>query len=579
MNVFDVLKLILGISLFLFGMNIMSDSLKKSMGNGLKGFLSKATSSKTKGFLLGGAVTAVIQSSSAVTVMIVGFVNSGAMLLSQAVGVIMGANVGTAITSWITGLSGLEGGAGLGNALSWFKPSTFTPILALIGIILFMAAKSNVKKSVGVILLGFSVLMLGMDTMSDAVSGLSENETFRSILLKFENPLLGLLAGMILTAIIQSSSASIGILQSLTATGAITYGNAIPIIMGQNIGTCITALIASVGASKNAKRASVIHLSFNVIGSALGMGVLLLLRYVFAAPFLSNSMNMWGIAIVHTVFNLLAVAVLFPMSKILERIACLVVRDKNEYEDKFERLDDRLLVTPTVAATRAKELTAEMGALSLDALRLSFEMLKSEYDSQKAAKIGKIEENVDKYEDYIGGYFVKISARSISDRDNREIGAYLHMLGDIERICDHAENLCESSKEMKDKHASLPEHISDELSLLLGATEEICDCALNGNSMDRVEALENVIDDLCFNIKRKSIDILQKNECNTAQSFILNDILTDLERIGDHSVNIAECMREVRTGAAELRLHGAAHENDAEFIKLQNNYFEKYGLK
>ena len=579
MNVFDVLKLILGISLFLFGMNIMSDALKSSMGSGLKGFLSKATSSKTKGFLLGGAVTAVIQSSSAVTVMVVGFVNSGAMLLSQAVGVIMGANVGTAVTSWLTGLSELEGGAGLGNALSWFKPSTFTPILAVIGIILFMASKNNVKKSVGVILLGFSVLMIGMDTMSDAVSGLSENETFRSILLKFENPLLGLLAGMILTAIIQSSSASIGILQSLTATGAITYGNAIPIIMGQNIGTCITAIIASVGASKNAKRASVIHLSFNVIGSALGMGVLFILRYLLNAAFLSNSIDMWGIALVHTVFNLLSFVVLFPMSGILERIARMVVRDKNEDEDKCEALDDRLLVTPTVAATRAKELTAEMGALSLEALRLSSGMLKREYDPKTASRIESIEERVDKYEDNIGSYFIKISARSISDKDNREIGAYLHMLGDIERICDHAENLCESAKEIKDKHVDVSSEISAELSLLLDAVEEICDCALHGNSMDKVDALENVIDDLCFNIKRKNIDILQRKECNTAQSFILNDILTDLERVGDHSVNIAECMRELRTGASELHLHGAGHDNEAEFVKLQRNYLEKYRLK
>ena len=579
MSVFDVLKLILGISLFLFGMNIMSDALKKSVGNGLKGFLSKATSSKTKGFLLGGAVTAVIQSSSAVTVMIVGFVNSGAMLLSQAVGVIMGANVGTAITSWLTGLAGLEGGAGLGNALSWLKPSTFTPILALIGILLFMASKSSVKKSVGVILLGFSVLMIGMDTMSDAVSGLSKNETFRSILLKFENPFLGLLAGMILTAIIQSSSASIGILQSLTATGAITYGNAIPIIMGQNIGTCITALIASVGASKNAKRASVIHLSFNVLGSALGMGVLLTLRYIVGATFLSNSMNMWGIAIVHTAFNLLSFAVLFPMSKLLERIACLVVHDKENDENILEELDDRLLVTPTVAATRAKELTARMGNLTLEALKLSSDMIRTEYDPKGASRIEKIEEAVDKYEDDIGSYFIKISSRNISDRDNREIGAYLHMLGDIERICDHAENLCESAKEIKDKSVVFGDEISVELIHLLNAANEICDCALNKGSMDTVEALEDVIDDLCFNIKRKSIDVLQKKEINTEHSFILNDILTDLERIGDHSVNIAECMREVRTGANELHMHGEVHENEAEFIRLEDYYQHKYDLK
>lgn len=330
MDIFDILNMALGLSLFLFGINLMSDTLKKSVASELKGVFDKLTSSRFKGFLLGALITAVIQSSSATMVMIVSFVNSGAMLLSQAVGVIMGANVGTAITSWITALSGLEGGETLGSIMQWFKPSTFVPIVALVGIILYNAAKSEKRKNVGLIFLGFSVLMLGMDIMSDSVSGLSENERFRSILLMFENPILGLLAGLVLTAVIQSSSASIGILQSFTVTGAITFGNAIPIIMGQNIGTCVTALIAAVGTSKNAKRASVIHLFFNVFGSVMGLFALFLLKNALRVNFLDGSINMWQIAAVHTVFNLMTFAVLYPFSFALERIALKLVQEKGK---------------------------------------------------------------------------------------------------------------------------------------------------------------------------------------------------------------------------------------------------------
>jgi len=330
MSIFDILNMALGLSLFLFGINLMSDTLKKSVGNELKGVFDKLTSSRFKGFLLGALVTAVIQSSSATTVMVVSFVNSGAMLLSQAVGVIMGANVGTAITSWITALSGLGGGDAVDSVMRWFKPSTFVPVLALIGIIFYNASKNEKRKNVGLIFLGFSVLMLGMDIMSDSVSDLSQNEGFRSVLLMFENPALGVLAGLILTAIVQSSSASIGILQSFTVTGAITFGNAIPIIMGQNIGTCVTALIASVGTSKNAKRAAVIHLAFNVFGSAMGLGVLYLLKYILRAEFLNGPINMWQIAAMHTVFNIMTFAVLYPFSFILERIALKLVQEKGK---------------------------------------------------------------------------------------------------------------------------------------------------------------------------------------------------------------------------------------------------------
>ena len=330
MSIFDILNMTLGVSLFIFGIDLMSDTLKRSVGNELKGVFDKLTSSRFKGFLLGALVTAVVQSSSATMVLVVSFVNSGAMLLSQAVGVIMGANVGTAITSWITALSGLEGGEAVGSVMQWFKPSTFVPVIALLGIILYNAAKSERRKNVGLIFLGFSVLMIGMDIMSDSVSGLGKNEGFRSILLMFENPILGLFAGLVLTAIIQSSSASIGILQSFTVTGAITFGNAIPIIMGQNIGTCVTALIAAVGTSKNAKRAAVIHLAFNVFGSVMGLGALFLLRYILRLRFLDGSINMWQIAAVHTVFNLVTFAVLYPFSFLFERIALKLVQEKGK---------------------------------------------------------------------------------------------------------------------------------------------------------------------------------------------------------------------------------------------------------
>ena len=363
MTIFDVLTLIFGLSLFLFGMNLMGDTLKKSAGRKLKVILGKLAGSPFKGFLLGFGVTAIIQSSSATTVMVVGFVNSGAMILSQAVAVIMGANVGTTITSWLTALSGI-GSSGVGSIMQWFKPSTFTPIVALLGLLLYMAGKNDKKKNLGLVLLGFSVLMIGMETMSGAVAGLAENQTFRSILLLFENPLLGVLAGLALTSIVQSSSASIGILQSFTATGAITFGNAVPIIMGQNIGTCVTALISSTGTSKNAKRAAMVHLLFNVFGSAICLASFYIVRAVFETPFLDGNIDMWGIAITHTVFNIISVLALFPMSKQIERLAVVLVKDKKE-SDEFSVFDERLIATPSVAIERSKTAALKMASLSM----------------------------------------------------------------------------------------------------------------------------------------------------------------------------------------------------------------------
>lgn len=566
MNFFDILNLVLGLSLFLFGMNLMSESLKNTVGGGLKRLLEKMTSNKWRGFLLGALVTAIIQSSSAVTVMVVGFVNSGTMTLTQTVGVMMGANVGTSITSWITALSGLEGGATLGSVMQWFKPSTFVPVLAFTGILLYSIGKTRRRKGIGVILLGFSVLMLGMDVMSDAVSGLEENETFRSILLVFENPILGLVAGMVMTAIVQSSSASVGILQSLTATGAITFGNAIPIIMGQNIGTCITALISSVGANKNAKRASMIHLLFNVIGSAIGLSALFVLKYLLNLSFLSGRIDMWGIAIVHTVFNLLTFAFLFPVSKLLERLAILLVgKSKKNKEICF--IDERLLNTPAAAAIRAGVLTCEMGELAVGAVEESLQMLNFGYDQQLALSIDKRERSVDEYEDKLGSFLVKISAESITAAESRELGSLLHILGDIERICDHARNLSQSAEEIKEKAIALPEETKKEISVLSDAVKEISQLSVrsikeNSDNFERVESLEVIIDRLCFEIKSRHINRMREEKSAAEIGFVVNDILNDLERIGDHSTNITECISSVKRGGA-LELH-----------KRQREYFE-----
>ncbi len=586
MTVFDVLTLVLGISLFLFGMNFMGETLKKSAGRKLKTFLGKLTSHPWKGFLLGALVTAIIQSSSATTVMVVGFVNSGTMRLSQAIGVIMGANVGTAVTSWITALSGLENGGAISSVLQWFKPSSFTPILALLGLLLYMAGKNEKKKNIGMILLGFSVLMIGMDTMSDAVSGLSQNETFRSILLMFENPLLGLLAGLLLTAIIQSSSASIGILQSFTVTGAITFGNAVPIIMGQNVGTCVTALIASAGANKNAKRASVVHLLFNVIGSGLCLGIFYVLKYVTNWWILDGRIDMWGIAIVHTLFNLLTFLALFPFSNLLERLAVALVRNKKGDEDRFSLLDERLLATPSVAIDRSREMTCRMATLSTLALEEACDLFTA-FSQDHAQKVRQKEIVADEYEDRLGTYLLRISEQTVLIGEEREITQLLHMLGDWERISDHAVNLAESAEEISEKQITFSKQAWEELSVLFSAVQEIsalarqCVQDVDLACAEQVEPLEQVIDELRGEIKRRHIIRLQQNECTMEQGFVLNDILTDLERVADHCSNVAGCMLELsQDHAMDMHQYLKEYREDrARFENRRNQYAEKYRLR
>ena len=585
MTFFNALTLVLGLALFLFGMNLMGDTLKKSAGRRLKLFLEKMTANPFKGFLLGFLVTAVIQSSSATTVMVVGFVNSGTMLLSQAVGVIMGANVGTAITSWITALSGLEGGNAVGAVMQWFKPSTFTPILALIGILLYMVGKHDRKKNLGLILLGFSVLMVGMDTMSGAVSGLSENETFRSILLWFENPILGVLAGLILTAIVQSSSASIGILQSFTVTGAITFGNAVPIILGQNIGTCVTALIASAGTNKNAKRASMVHLLFNVFGTSLFLGLFYFIKYVVGLPLLNGSIDMWGIALVHTLFNVTTVLVLFPFVKQLERLAVALVRDKGK-SDCFSILDERLLATPSVAIEKSRELTIRMGELSVGSVHSACDMLLQKATEETYDSILQSERSVDEYEDKLGTYLLRISEQSILEGESREVTGMLHLLSDFERISDHAVNLAEAAEEIREKKLAFSDEAKEELSTLIAAvleiTERTQDAFQKGDAEEAslIEPLEQVIDGLRKEIKQRHIIRLQHNTCTMEHGFILTDILTDLERIADHCSNIAACcMRRTEQTSMELHRYLKEYREDhGRFDEKYVRYLEKYRL-
>ena len=595
MDLFDVLTLICGLALFLYGMDVMGNALKKSAGRKLKTILGTLTSNKYKGFLLGLGVTAIIQSSSATTVMVVGFVNSGTMLLEQAVGVIMGANVGTAVTAWITALNGISGGAGATEWLNWLKPDAWMPILALIGICLLMFAKSDKKKDVGTILLGFAVLMVGMDTMSGAVSGLKESPEFQQILLLFNNPLLGILAGTVLTAIVQSSSASVGILQALTSTGAITYSAAMPIIMGQNIGTCVTAMLSAISANKNGRRAALVHLYFNIIGVTLWMGAYYLIGSILGATGTfglfelaeATMIDMWGIAAVHTIFKIFSVALLMPFTKLLEKLACATIKgDDTKKGDSFtDMLDERLLETPTVAIERSYEVADEMARLSSTSINYAIELL-DEYDEKKAAKIRELEDKVDIYEDALGSYLVKLSARSMDEEDSREVTKLLYMIGDFERISDHAVNVIDSAEELKDKEIEFSDAALDELKTMYAAIREIVwitEEAFVERDMEKahmVEPLEQVVDYLKEQIRLRHIMRLQKVECAIEPGFVLSDILTNLERVSDHCSNVASCLIEMSEHAT-LDLHSylhKVHRSGKDFDSLYQEYKEKYAI-
>lgn len=545
MNIFNVLNMIGGLSLFLYGMSIMGNGLSKMAGGKLETILEKLTTKKILAVLLGAGVTAVIQSSSATTVMVVGFVNSGIMKLSQAVGIIMGANIGTTITSWMLSLTGIEGST---LWLKMLKPSSFSPILSAIGIILVMASKSeSKKKDIGGILLGFAILMFGMETMSAAVSGLADNASFTSLMTAFRNPILGMAIGAILTAIIQSSSASVGILQALCVTGAVHYSVALPIIMGQNIGTCVTSIISSIGASKNARRAAMVHLYFNLIGTVLFMVFFYAVNSFINFAFLGKSANAAGIAVIHSLFNIGATIVLFPFSNLLVRLTEITIPDGKNKEDvqaELVSIDERFLRKPAFAMELCRGKAREMAELTKKAMGLAIEVL-LKYDEEKAQEVVRLESVADKYEDVLGSYLVKLSSKNISAADSRSMSIILHSISDWERISDHALDIVKSSEELNTKGLSFTEHARQEIETLCRAVNDICNltvesfCKDDEISATHVEPLEEVIDTLSKKVKENHIKRLQNGKCTIEMGFILEDILTGLERVSDHCSNIA----------------------------------------
>ena len=577
MDIFDVLSLIGGLSLFLFGMNVMGQALERRAGNKLRTLLGRLTTNRMSGFLTGLGVTAVIQSSSATTVMVVGFVNSGLMTLSQAINVIMGANVGTTVTAWILSLSGIDSG---NMIVQLFKPTSFTPILALVGIIFYMFCNNSKKKDTGTILLGFATLMFGMETMSAAVSGLRDVPAFQELFIMFRNPVLGVLAGALLTAIIQSSSASVGILQALAVTGQVSFGAAIPIIMGQNIGTCVTAMISSVGANKNAKRAAFVHLSFNIIGTVVWLTVFCIIKALFAPALLNQSASLVGIAVAHSVFNVLCTILLLPMAGFLEKLAQRVVPDAKEPEVRTE-LDERLLVTPPLALENCRKVSITMAETSAAALKEGLICLRS-YDSALAEAIREKESKTDYYEDILGTYLVKLSGSQISENDSSEATKLLKVIGDFERISDHALNLLESAEELQQKGLAFTESAAKELEILSAAINEILDLSTNAfiyndlESASKVESLEQVIDGLKEQMRTRHILRLQKGECSIDAGFVWSDLLTNLERTSDHCSNIAGCVLDM----AQNKLN--FHETLRNFRNYSDEYkenFEKYAKK
>ncbi len=581
MDIFDILTMIGGLSLFLFGMNLMGESLERAAGNSLRSLLGKLTTNRMMGFVTGMAVTAVIQSSSATTVMVVGFVNSSLLTLGQAINVIMGANVGTTVTAWILSLGGIDGDS---LFIQLLKPTSFTPIVALIGIVYYMFIKDSKKKDIGMILLGFATLMFGMDTMSGAVKGLKDVPQFQQLFLLFTNPVLGVIAGAVLTAVIQSSSASVGILQALSSTGQITYAAAIPIIMGQNIGTCITAILSSVGTTKNAKRAAYVHLMFNIIGTVIGLVLFMAVSALFSPAILGEGANHLGISICHTVFNILCTAILLPSGNLLEKLVCKLVPDAKEPEVASE-LDDRLLTTPPVALERCRVLTGEMAETSAATLQAAVDAILA-YTPELGENVRALEERTDHYEDILGTYLVKLSTRPISAADSSEAAMLLKALSDFERIGDHALNLVEAAEEMNEKSLSLSDAAKHELSVLVSAVKEIVQLSFDAfreNDLEkayRVEPLEQVIDDLKEKLRVHHILRLQQGNCSIETGFVWSDLLTALERIGDHCSNIAGCVVDAahhdRNTHETLR---SARVENTHFTQQYHEFARQFSLK
>ena len=580
MDLFDVLNLIGGLCLFLFGMTLMGQALERRAGNKLKTLLERITTNKFAGLMTGLGVTAIIQSSSATTVMVVGFVNSGLMTLRQSINVIMGANIGTTVTAWILSLAGVESSSFF---VRLFKPSSFTPILALVGIVFYMMSKNSKRKDTGMILLGFATLMFGMETMSGAVSGLRNVPEFQQLFLTFTNPILGVLAGAVLTAIIQSSSASVGILQALASTGAVTYGAAIPILMGQHIGTCITAMLSSIGTNRNAKRAALVHLTFNVIGAAVWLTVFCFIKAVFAPALLSQSASLIGIAIFHSIISLASVILLFPFGNLLEKLVCRIIPDA-ETTEKNQELDERLFGSPALALNQCRQVLGNMAELSIRAFRDSAACVLN-YDKVIADRIREAEDNTDHLEDLISTYLLKLTSRHLGDEESVKATEYLKLIGDYERIADHAVNILESAEEIVSKNAVFSEDAVDEYRTICAAVTEILNLSFSAFSEEDIEAarktepLEEVIDTLKEDLRTRHFLRLQRGECSVAAGFVWADILTNLERVSDHCSNISGCVLDSAGSTINIHENQRVLKNSDEEYKQEYIFFQhKYRL-
>lgn len=586
MDIFGVLTMVGGLALFLYGMSVMGAGLEKMSGGKLERILENLTSNPIKAVLLGAGVTAVIQSSSATTVMVVGFVNSGIMKLSQAIGIIMGANVGTTITSWLLSLTGIEGGSFFVQML---KPSSFSPILAMAGIILLMSGKTDKKKDVGEIMLGFAVLMFGMETMSDAVKPLADVPEFTNILTMFHNPVLGVLAGALLTAVIQSSSASVGILQALSVTGAFTYGSVIPIIMGQNIGTCVTAMLSAVGGNKGAKRTAFVHLYFNLIGTIIFLILFYMGNALFHFSFTNDTVGVAGIALIHSVFNLFTTIILLPFIKGLEKLAYLTIPltedEKQRKDDTFGILDERFLNSPTFAIEQCRSLVSQMAEMTRDSFLEAMSVL-TDYSEEKAQDVIAKENRVDVYDDKISAYLTKLSSENLSYKDSLSVTSLLHCVTDFERISDHAINVIECAQQVKKEQADFSKKGKEEILIYGAAIADILERTTtafvkNDQNLARtVEPLEEVIDELNKDVKKHHMKRLRKGKCTIELGLVLSDLAMNYERVADHCSNIAVYMMQLKD--TQLEEHSYTEQLDeaesAEFSRLVEEFSRKYAL-
>lgn len=585
MDIFSILSLIGGLALFLFGMDLMGDGLKKLAGGKLESILARLTANRFLGFLLGFIVTAVIQSSSATTVMLVGFVNSGIMKLGQTISIIMGANIGTTVTSWLLSLTGIEGST---TFLKLLKPESFTPILAVIGVIMTMMAKTDKKKDIGTIFIGFAVLMFGMEAMSDSVSSLRDNESFTNILTMFSNPIMGILVGTVFTAIIQSSSASIGILQALSLSCAIPYSTAIPVLLGMNIGTTITPIISSISGNTESRRVAISCLYIKMIGVVVVTAAFYILHYIIGFDeFMNAQSTVFTIAVIHTLFNILSTVILMPFCSAIEKLAIKSIKGNtsSEESDIFDTLDERFLSIPAFAVEKCRDLVCEMAKLSQDSFILATELF-DDYSTEKYNKIAEMETLVDKYEDKTSTYLVKIASNSMSSKDSKAVTELLHCIGDIERISDHAVNIAKVAKEMFDKEVSFSEQAQTDIKVITSASLEVLDMAVTSlvnedlNIARNVEPLEQVVDRLKRKIKSNHISRLRQGDCTMELGFILSDLLTNYERVADHCSNIAVCLIEIAHDSFETHeyLSSIKNHNDESFDEQYAFYKEKYSI-